>query len=833
MTSRNGDRRRAFTLVLLCLLLSGVTLLASASQIQALQAAPLTAHRAGRSLDSRPSQAVAYARIAVVRVLTYYDGMLNNDPAPIPVLDPCASDGVLVGTTGNNLNSFDYILTATAAVNPVKPCQGTQAAFQQLNGSASGWSIDHIDVLLNASYTGVGDQQLGSIRYTIYPALVTSNAGQSAPPLLALPLTIPSGSPSHDLPVLAPPQPSDAPADPAAATVLDLTNIYGQPLGRDSETYGEVPTDVYPISVPASQINAAPQPTATKPPTATPPQQTVTGGTVQATNTVPPAPATTPLPLSAQVSLGAPEIDSNGRLIGMVVADAHGNHVLSSLQSVVTAIGPVTSKPGPLMTQWQQGLASYYANPPQFSQASSTFQALLSAYPDFGGAEPFLTAAKQQSTTIPSLTKGQPTILGSAPPGGGIGKKTLLALIVLGLLVILLVLVALLFLMRRQRRQQARRRYVVPEDEADLDLLPPNMPLEELDNYRQMMVDEQPTVPLASMRGNNNSGNIGNMGNNRTSNNGGTVLVDEQPTFKLPVPPQQPSRARQGSALMPHPAGLTHPGIKRAADPNQDNIFALQGIRLVNGRTQPYGLFIVADGMGGHLNGQEASRLTIQIMATHILQTMNSAQPLDDAMLLSLLAESVQRASAELHDRNIREHLDMGTTLTAALVVDDMAYVINVGDSRTYIMSPDVGMRQITTDHSVVASLVSAGVIRPEDIYTHPRRNQIYRSLGGEQESVEVDTFEAPLQAGDKLLLCSDGLWEMVRDPQIEHILRGTADPQRAVELLVREANANGGEDNISAIVVRMLEDVPEHAKPGMRVVVAPQEESKPTTAQS
>ena len=136
---------------------------------------PLATGQTARAAEpDRPLQSVAYARVAVVRVLTYYYGVTSDAAAPVPVLAPCASDGVLIGTTDSsgNLNSANYVLTPTAAVNPLSPCQGVQAAFQQLNGRASGWGITRVIVALNASYTGTDKSQRGAITYTISPGLI-------------------------------------------------------------------------------------------------------------------------------------------------------------------------------------------------------------------------------------------------------------------------------------------------------------------------------------------------------------------------------------------------------------------------------------------------------------------------------------------------------------------------------------------------------------------------------------------------------------------------------------------------------------------------------------
>jgi serine/threonine protein phosphatase PrpC len=242
------------------------------------------------------------------------------------------------------------------------------------------------------------------------------------------------------------------------------------------------------------------------------------------------------------------------------------------------------------------------------------------------------------------------------------------------------------------------------------------------------------------------------------------------------------------------------PGIVRRNAPNEDTLFAFQGTRVTENGSQLIGFFVVADGMGGHSHGQEASHAAMEAMSDSVLLGIMRDGSSDD-YFLELLKKGVYRANQILYQRNCLQRLSMGTTLTAALVVGKKAYIANVGDSRTYIYRKGAQLLPITRDHSLVARLVEVGLITQDQIYTHPKRNQIYRSLGN-QASVEVDTFVEELQYGDVLLLCSDGLWEMVRDSNIQSIVTSVDHPMQISHTLVQTALDHGGEDNVSVVVV-------------------------------
>ena len=262
----------------------------------------------------------------------------------------------------------------------------------------------------------------------------------------------------------------------------------------------------------------------------------------------------------------------------------------------------------------------------------------------------------------------------------------------------------------------------------------------------------------------------------------------------------------------------TDPGLKRQHKPNEDSIFAIHGARDNNGTLQQIGLFIVADGMGGHADGKVASTLAIQTIINTVLpRLVHHEEPGDDP--IQLLADGVQRANNAVHQHNMNNHGDMGTTVTSTMLIGSTAYVANVGDSRTYLYRLPQGLTKITRDHSVVASLVVACIIKEEEIYTHNKRNQIYRSLG-EKPYVEVDTFTEQLQPNDKLLLCSDGMWEMVRDPAIRQVLEEpVSDPLETGQHLIQAALNGGGEDNVSVIVVNVLNTPPSTMQVGFDVL--------------
>lgn len=203
-------------------------------------------------------------------------------------------------------------------------------------------------------------------------------------------------------------------------------------------------------------------------------------------------------------------------------------------------------------------------------------------------------------------------------------------------------------------------------------------------------------------------------------------------------------------------------------------------------------LFVVADGMGGHAAGEVASEIATTVLAEKAPKTPDA----------EALGRAVEDANLEIiaaaEDGRGRE--GMGTTCTAAILQEERLVIAQVGDSRAYLLHQGK-LQQLTRDHSLVAMMVEAGQLTPEEARIHPRRSVITRALGTDP-STKPDLYEIDVEAGDRLLLCSDGLYGMVEDPDIQAIMTRTADPQRCASQLVNEAIAAGGNDNVTVIVV-------------------------------
>jgi protein phosphatase len=201
-------------------------------------------------------------------------------------------------------------------------------------------------------------------------------------------------------------------------------------------------------------------------------------------------------------------------------------------------------------------------------------------------------------------------------------------------------------------------------------------------------------------------------------------------------------------------------------------------------------LYAVADGMGGHRGGEVASSLALETVQQLFERQEGS------------LADQVSGANRAVYDRSQsdRSVSGMGTTLTAALIDGNKVHLVHVGDSRAYLVR-DGALTQLTEDHTLVHRMVLEGEITPEEAETHPHRSILTRALGVD-ENVQVDEGDVQVESGDRLLLCTDGLTGMVPEGEIQEILRDAADPQEAVDRLVKVANRAGGIDNITAVVL-------------------------------
>ena len=234
--------------------------------------------------------------------------------------------------------------------------------------------------------------------------------------------------------------------------------------------------------------------------------------------------------------------------------------------------------------------------------------------------------------------------------------------------------------------------------------------------------------------------------------------------------------------------------IGRKREINQEYVFATDETigNLPN-------LLVVADGMGGHRAGDFASRFTVEVLAEEV-QNSKETHP------EQILGNAIQTANERLMEEAAKDSRleGMGTTLVAATILDHVLYFANVGDSRLYLINKEI--RQLSKDHSMVEEMVRLGGLTEEEAKHHPDKNIITRAMGV-KDKVEPDFFEYRLKGGDTILMCSDGLTNMVDDDEIFQIVKSARDIVEAVETLIQRANENGGSDNIGIVLAQPYAD--------------------------
>jgi serine/threonine protein phosphatase PrpC len=281
-----------------------------------------------------------------------------------------------------------------------------------------------------------------------------------------------------------------------------------------------------------------------------------------------------------------------------------------------------------------------------------------------------------------------------------------------------------------------------------------------------------------------------------------TNILDDGRTQKLPDIDTAMSDSRAGRQI----TFGQFSDVGQARTNNQDSVLTFLASSSSVDDQPEFGIFVVADGMGGHHDGEKASALTARVVAHHLsseifLPMLAHKDPDAERPTISeILREAVQKAN----DTVVTDVPEGGTTVTAAAIMGDLAYIGHVGDSRAYIIDKN-NIEQLTRDHSLVRRLIELEQLTEEEALEHPQRNVLYRAIG-QNETIDVDAITRRLQPGSRLLICSDGLWNLVPTEEIKSVVFSSSSPQQACEQLVKLANDRGGPDNISVILVKIPE---------------------------
>ncbi len=244
--------------------------------------------------------------------------------------------------------------------------------------------------------------------------------------------------------------------------------------------------------------------------------------------------------------------------------------------------------------------------------------------------------------------------------------------------------------------------------------------------------------------------------------------------------------------------------IGKQRDHNEDCLFAFSAITGGESNSAPLGLYIVADGMGGHQYGEVASATAVRTMANFMLKRFHAYLINPSEGMEEPLQEMMRAGITEAQKAVTMAAPGSGTTLTAALVLGQQMTIGHVGDSRAYALRMDGRIEALTRDHSLVKRLEELGQISTEEIAAHPQRNVLYRALG-QGDVLEPDIFTTPFPQPGFLLICSDGLWSVLPDDNMSNLVTSAPSLQGACQSLVAAANDAGGPDNITAILVQLI----------------------------